>query len=76
MSTYHDAAYSDETINTALREAGFRSFEVCVAKMTTEGNTLSQIAEHLNLNAQRFCAYYHRWCRENAPTLRLGDTDE
>ena len=72
VSTYHDAAYDKKTVVEACKAAGFKSFEACVASLTTDGYTRAEIAKRLKLNAQRFCAYYHVWSLNNAPPLRFG----
>lgn len=77
MSSYEESAYTDEQVLTAMRAAGYRAgIKKTVAKLTTEGRTLTQIAEMLKLNPQRFWAFYQVWCRENAEPLRLGDPGE
>ena len=75
-NSYHNAAYSDERMEEALTTAGHASLVDCVAVGTTQGKSLSEIAAGLNLNAQRFCAYYHRWCKQNVPPLRLGEKSD
>jgi len=76
QSSYHNAAYSDDRMEAALTAAGYASLRECVAKLATQGKTLSETAAHLNLNAQRFCAYYHKWAQQNVPPLRLGECDD
>lgn len=76
MSSYEASAYTDEQVTGAMRGAGFRGgVKATVAKLTTEGLTLTQIAEKLQLNPQRFWAYYQVWCRTHAEPLRLGSPD-
>lgn len=76
MTTYADIAYDDETVEAAVREAGFKSFRRCVAEMTTLGHTLTDIAETLKLSPPRLWAYYQQWCRDHAEPLRLGVEDD
>lgn len=74
--TYEDSAYSEEEITEAYTRIGFASFKQCVAVFTTQGHTLTKIAEELGLVPPRFWAYYSVWCRENAEPLRLGPDGE
>lgn len=76
MGNYSESAYSQKQINEAVEAAGYESFKLCVATLTTRGSTLTQIAEELKLNPQRFWAYYSVWCRAHAEPLRLGKDDE
>ena len=78
MTSYEESAYSDEQVRDAIRAAGFKkdSVKKVIAKLTTQGHTLTQIAEKLKLNPQRFWAYYQVWCRKNAEPLRLGADEE
>lgn len=80
MTTYSESAYSDDDIGDALEQAGYPrdAFKRYVAERTTEGRTLTDIAEGLGLHPPRFWAYYQQWCGEHAEPLRLGveDTDD
>jgi hypothetical protein len=74
MSTYEDAAYSDEQVLAAMKAAGYRGgVKKVIAELSTKGLTLTAIAEKLQLNPQRFWAYYQVWCRDNAEPLRLNE---
>jgi hypothetical protein len=74
MSTYSEAAYTDAQVIEAMRSAGFRGdVKDVIAKLSTKGLTLTAIAEKLQLNPQRFWAYYQAWCRDNAEPLRLNE---
>jgi len=77
VTTYEESAYSEGYVNEAVKTAGFPDFKACVAQLSTEGYNLTQIAEKLSLNPQRFWSYYQRWCRANVEPLRLSeDADE
>ena len=73
MTSYEESAYPEERVIAAVKEAGYDSFKMCVAALSTEGKTLTQIAEALGLNPQRFWAYYQQWCRAHAEPLRLSE---
>ncbi len=73
MTSYAESAYSEEEMKAAVKKAGYPSFKRCVAELSTQNYSLTEIAVKLGLNAQRFWAYYTTWCGENAEPLRLGD---
>lgn len=73
MTSYAESAYTEEQISKALKAAGYADFKSCVAALSTKGMTLTQIAEELGLNPQRFWAYYQGWCRDHAEPLRLSE---
>ncbi len=74
MSSYEEAAYSDDQVLQAIHGAKLRGgIKEVIAKLSTKGMTLTAIAETLGLNPQRFWAYYQRWCRDNAEPLRLNE---
>ena len=73
MTTYKDSAYSEKQVNEAVRAAGHRSFIQCMAHLTTQGKTLTQIAEELGLIPQKFWAYYQQWCRVHIKPLTLDE---
>jgi hypothetical protein len=72
MSTYEEMAYTEAQVTDAIRAAGLKgSPREVIAHFNTEGLTLTKIAERLQLNRQRFWAYYQQWCRANVEPLRL-----
>jgi hypothetical protein len=76
VSTYEESAYSPERVAEAAKAAGWDTIEDCVAELTANGLSLTQIAERLKLSGQPFWAYWKVWCKDNAQPLRLGDSDE
>lgn len=77
MTTYDDSAYSEQRVAEAVKAAGWDSIEECVAELTAEGLSLTQIAAKLELSEQPFWAFWKVWCKANAPTLRLsGDESD
>ena len=75
MTTYEESAYSEGYVVEAVATAGYADFKSCVAELSTEGYNLTQIAEHLGLNPQRFWSYYQGWCRAHVEPLRLSEDD-
>ena len=73
MSTYEESAYSEERVAEAAKAAGWDDIEGCVAELTAEGKSLTQIAERLGLSEQPFWAFWKVWCKDNAKPLRLGE---
>ena len=65
--------YTTKRVNKALKGSGYASLKQCVAKLSTEGCTLTKIAKKLGLNPKRFSAYYYQWCRDHAEPLRLSE---
>ena len=72
MTSYAESAYTEAQIIEVLKGSGYPDFKSCVAALSTRGMTLTQIAEELGLNPQRFWAYYQGWCRDHAEPLRLS----
>ena len=73
LTSYAESAYSEDAVNEAVARAGYDSFKRAVADLSTQGMTLTQIAQKLGLNPQRFWAYYQTWCRDHAEPLRLSE---
>lgn len=73
MTSYEASAYTEQQVLEAMQKAGHASgVRRTIAELSTRGLTLTDIAQHLGLNPQRFWAYYQVWCRENAEPLRLN----
>jgi hypothetical protein len=72
-NTYLQSAFSDDQVDEIVAEAGYSSFQEMVAKLSSEGLSLQQMAERLDVSVQPFTAYHAKWMRYNAQPLNLED---